>query len=297
MTNTKFWIAALAMVSSGAIAETKTGVAITKLEVKDGAFMTPESVLYDPATDTFLVSNINGTPFATDNNGFISRVTPDGKVKDLKWIEGGKKDVKLDAPKGMAISGGVLWVADISVVRKFDAKTGKAMGEVKIDGATFLNDVAAGKNGGVYVTDTSLTPKFESSGNDGIYSIAKDGKVTTLAKSKELGGPNGIVESGGKVYVVTFGTGSIYEVPAKGDPKQEKLPKGKLDGIVALGGGEFLVSSWEGKTVYQGKLGGPWTDLKLDIESPADIGYDTKRKQIVVPSFQGNKVMFVTVKK
>jgi sugar lactone lactonase YvrE len=291
---TKIWIAALAAAAcTDATAESKGVMRMTQV-VKDVGFMTPESVLYDAASDLYLVSNINGSPTDTDDNGFISRLSPDGKVKELKWIDGAKPDVKLDAPKGMAISGGVLWVADITVVRKFDAKTGKPLGEVKVDGATFLNDVAPGKNGGIYVTDSGLTPKFESSGTDAVYSIAKDGKVTTLAKSKALGNPNGVVESGGKVYVVTFGTGSIYEVPAKGDPKPEKLPKGKLDGIVAIGNGELLVSSWEAKSVYRGKVGGPWADISLDIESPADIGWDSKRKKLLVPSFTGNSITIIT---
>ena len=268
---------------------------LAKQEIK--GFSTPESVLYDAGSDSYLVANINGAPTEADDNGFISRVTPDGKIKDLKWIDGSKADVKLDAPKGMAIVGKVLYVADITVVRKFDTKTGKALGEIKIDGATFLNDVAPRKAGGVFVTDSGLTPKFESSGTDAIYAIDGKDKVTSLAKSKALAAPNGIIEAGGKTYVVTFGSGSIYEVPAKGDPKPEKLAKGQLDGVVVAADGTFYISSWEGKTIYKGKPGGTWEDLALDITSPADFGYDTKRKLLLVPSFQGNTVTIVTLKK
>jgi hypothetical protein len=278
------------LLSSTATADSKLADhGMMRTEVKDAAFQTPESVLYDAASDSYLVANINGAPTDVDDNGFISRLDGSGKLKELKWIDGSKGDVKLDAPKGMAIVGGVLYVADISVVRKFDAKTGKPKGEIKIDGATFLNDVSPRKAGGVFVTDSGLTPKFESSGTDAVYAIGKDDKVTALAKAKELGNPNGVVEANGKVYVVTFGTGAFYELPAKGEPKQEKLPKGKLDGIVALPDGTFLVSSWEGKTVFRGKPG-KWDDLQINVESPADIGYDTKRKLILVPHFQGNKV-------
>src|SRR5204863_1559288 len=78
---------------------------------------TPESVLYDAEGDRYLVSNINGSPFDKDNNGFISVLSPDGDVKTLKWIEGGKNKVKLDAPKGSAITGGILYVADITTMR------------------------------------------------------------------------------------------------------------------------------------------------------------------------------------
>src|SRR6266446_761191 len=95
-------------------------------------FSTPESVLHDSAQDIYFVSNINGSPTAKDNNGFISRVRPDGAIENLKFIEGGHGGVTLDAPKGLAIRGDTLWVADIDVVRSFDAKTGAARDSVSL---------------------------------------------------------------------------------------------------------------------------------------------------------------------
>jgi hypothetical protein len=85
-----------------------------------GAFATPESVLYDPTGDRYLVSNINGDPSAVDGNGYILELSPDGRVTNPKLIAGGMNKVRLDAPKGMAIVGSELWVADLTVVRKFD---------------------------------------------------------------------------------------------------------------------------------------------------------------------------------
>src|SRR5258706_9072200 len=86
-------------------------------------FATPESVLYDEAEDRYLVSNINGKPPEADNNGYISELSPDGKVVKAKFIAGGIDKVKLDAPKGTGIAGGGLYGSDINVGRKFDLKT------------------------------------------------------------------------------------------------------------------------------------------------------------------------------
>ncbi|MBA3539179.1 MAG: hypothetical protein H0T79_06095 [Deltaproteobacteria bacterium] len=283
-----------AMGSGSAVTDTGSGSAAAPagdhLVIKDAGFMTPESVLYDADTDLYLVSNINGAPTVTDDNGFISKVGPDGKVVELKWIDGAKDDVKLDAPKGSAIVGGVLYVADITVVRKFDAKTGKAKGDIKIAGATFLNDIAPADGGGVYVTDTGVDPKFAPNGTDAVYKIGADDKVTTVLKNKDLGSPNGIAAVGNSVWIATFGTGEVYEINAKGEKQPgAKLPTGQLDGILAREGGEWLVSSWGGKTVYSGKPG-EWKDLKLDLAAPADIGWDSKRKKLLVPQFQDNAV-------
>src|SRR6266496_4562221 len=113
------------------IEKTPTTVAATKVVAVEG-FLTPESVLHDTAQDIYFVSNINGSPTAKDNNGFISRLRPDGAVENLKFIEGGKNGVTLNAPKGLALLGDTLWVADIDAVRAFNAKTGAPLDSVSL---------------------------------------------------------------------------------------------------------------------------------------------------------------------
>lgn len=260
------------------------------ITVRDVGVALPESALYDEENDVYLVSNINGAPLDVDDNGFISRVAPDGRVRALKWIDGAREDVRLNAPKGMAISGGVLWVADIDTVRKFDAKSGKPLGEIKIDGATFLNDVAAVPAGGVVVSDSGLTAKFEPSKSDALYKIDLTGKVTLLIKSEKLGHPNGVVVEGDKsILVVSFGTGEFYRISETGEMQTpEKLPKGQLDGIVALDNGDILISGWEDEAIYRGRIGGSWTKMMGGIKAPGDIGWDSRRRRLLIPLLQDN---------
>ena len=267
------------------------------LSLTGAGFATPESVLYDAKADVYLVSNINGSPGAVDNNGFISRVSPDGTKVDLKWIEAGKKGVKLDAPKGSAIVNGTLYVADITQVRTFDAASGRPKGDIALPGCTFANDIAAGPDGKVYVSDTGI--KFDDKGSpvptnsDAVYAIAK-GKATKLATGDDLGHPNGLLWVGdaktGKLWVVTFGTGELFSLDAagkKGDA--QKLPKGALDGIVPVGDG-VAVSSWEASAVYRGKPGGTFDLTIPGLKAPADIGYDTKRGRVLVPLFMDSVI-------
>src|SRR5207249_1150955 len=103
------------------------------------------SILYEPRSDVYLVSNINGDPTASDGNGFISRVAPDGRILELKWIDGAKPGVRLNGPKGMAVAGDTLYVSDITAVRMFDLRTGAPKDAVVILGSTFMNDLAAGR--------------------------------------------------------------------------------------------------------------------------------------------------------
>jgi sugar lactone lactonase YvrE len=263
-------------------------------------FQTPESVAYDEANDRYLVSNINGNPTEADDNGYISLVSPDGKVILEKFIAGGVSKVTLHAPKGTAIANGNLYVADINTVRMFDLKTGAPKGEVKIPGATFLNDVDADASGKVYVSDTGvkLGPKgFEGTGTDAVYVIDKANHVKPLAKSPDLGRPNGVY-AGDKtgLWVVTFGVGKVYRLDDKGKKQDETaLPAGQLDGIVKFGD-DLYISSWETSSVYKGRPGSTFSVVIPNVKSPADIGLDTKRKRILVPLFMDNAIEAYDIK-
>jgi hypothetical protein len=268
------------------------------LTVKDVGFQTPESVLYDATDDIYLVSNINGIPGVTDNNGFISKVSPEGKVTELKWIAGGEKGAKLDAPKGMAIVGDTLYVADLTLVRMFDRKTGKSKGDIKPAGATFMNDLHAGSDGKVYATDSGLkiTEKGrEQTKSDSVWVIEKN-KAKSIAKSEELGIPNGIFFADGKVWVVSAGSGEMYRIDDKGKRQDTlKLPKARLDGLIILGD-TVIISGWDDEAIYRGKLGGPFETVVTGLKAPADLGYDTKRSRVLVPLFNDNVVVVYDMK-
>jgi hypothetical protein len=263
-----------------------------------GAFATPESVFYDETNDRYLVSNINGKPWEADGNGYISVLSPDGQVTTPKWIAGGVKKVKLDAPKGMAIVGNLLYVADITVVRKFDLKDGAPKGDIAIAGATFLNDLALAPDGKIYVSDTGVKggdKGFEPTGTDAVHVIEKD-KVKPLAKMKDLGGPNGLLPIENGVLVVTFGSGELYKLDSDGKRKDiTPVGEGMLDGIVAVGD-SLLISSWKANAIYKGKLHGNFEVVVPGVKAPADIGYDKKRGRVLVPRFMEDVVEAYDVK-
>jgi hypothetical protein len=249
-------------------------------------FAKPESVLYDADNDRYLVSNINGNPGEKDNNGFISVLSPDGQVTTLKWIEGGKNKVKLDAPKGSAIVKGVLYVADITTVRMFDLKTGAPKGEIAIPGATFLNDVAAGPDGKVYVSDSGVkitATGFEPTKSDAVYVIEK-GKAKALAKTTDLHAPNGLAWTDKGLVGCSMGAPAVFRLDDKGAQQDvTKTPGGMLDGLVSLSDSSLLVTSHEASAVLRGKLGGTFEVAIPEQKTPADIGYDTKRSRVLLP--------------
>ena len=268
----------------------------TKVAVVEG-FLTPESVKYDTAQDVYFVSNVNGGPLTKDNNGFISRVRPDGAIENLKFVEGAHNGVTLNAPKGLALRGDTLWVADIDVVRAFDAKTGAPRDSVSLAslGAVFLNDIAVAPTGALYITDTGI--RFDDVGNvlhpgpDRIFRIGPDRQVTVAVRGDTLGRPNGItLDSVGKRFIIVqFGGRSILAwKPGEKAPSVIAKGPGGFDGV-EIAGTRLLVSSWADSTVSSYETG---QEVKVitGVPSPADIGYDAKRKRVLVPIFTGSRI-------
>lgn len=267
-------------------------VAIT---VADVGFATPESVLHDEVADVYLVSNVNGAPLDKDGNGFISRLSPDGDVLELKWIDGATGAVTLNAPKGMAIVDDRLYVADIDCIRVFDRTSGTPAGESCVDGASFLNDVAPAIGGGVLFTDTGLDPAFAPTGTDAVYRLDGD-NVTTAIANPNLGAPNGILDTREGTLVVTFMSGEVFRVGPGGNrtvlagPSQQQL-----DGVVELADGRMLMSSWGDSCIYEMGPSGAMSCIISDVEAPADIGADIGRSRVLIPQFNANTVLIRTV--
>lgn len=261
--------------------------------VSDVGFSTPESVEYYADKDIYLVNNINGSPFAEDDNGFISKLSPDGKVIDLKWIDGASDKVTLHAPKGMAIIGNKLFVADITQIRVFELPSGKQLPSINVEGSSFLNGVSAGNGDFIYVTDTGMKPGFESSGTDAIYKIWANGKVETILKDAQMGRPNGILNDNGNVYVVFFSSAKMIKIDDNGNTTTMPEPlAARLDGLVKLNDGSIAMSSWESSSIDVFK-DGEYDTIAEHLNAPADMDVDTKRNRLLIPLFNENKVVIL----
>ena len=261
--------------------------------VVDG-MSTPESALHDPETDVYLVSNINGAPGDVDDNGFISRVSPDGRVLDLKWIDGATPNVTLHAPKGSGVHADRFYVADIDVVRIFDRTSGEPLGAWAVPGASFLNDVAIGADGTVYVTDTGINitaQGFEPTGTAAVYRFDAQGTAEAISRGDDLDLPNGIIESPEGLLMVPIGANSLVRIePNEGLAVVAELPQAQLDGVVVAGDGSILVSSFGANAVYQ--VASTGTVHEIISNTPvADIGIDVERNSILIPQLDANRLV------
>ncbi len=265
-------------------------------------FDVPESVRYDEELDVYYVSNINGNPSQKDNNGYIARVRADSTSVVTRLVEGGRGGITLHAPKGMALRGDTIFVADIDALRMFNRRTGASLGSVDLraQNATFLNDVAAGPDG-IYVTDTGIA--FDEQGamsHPGVNRIFRvvGRRVTVMAQGDSLLNPNGIAwDAATSRFVLAPFAGQSLQTWVAGQAHPTALVSGPggYDGVEVLANGNLLVSSWADSTVHIVHGGTHMMPMVRGLEAPADIGVDTKRNLVAVPLFNSGKVEYYRI--
>lgn len=253
------------------VVEMKTPTLTLIWETSD-SLMTNESVLFDETSGNLYVSNIEGQdPLQKDGKGSIAILSKEGKILNSAWVTG------LNAPKGMAISNGKLYVTDIDEFVEIDITTAKISNKWKVEGAQFLNDVAA-HNGTVYFTDMN-TGKVHAFANNAISTISEGNESLNGIAVASDGTIYGLDASGLKKWN-TDGTTTVLNAQVTGG-----------DGLVILGDGNFVASRWIGEVWFANDS---TQTLMLDTKSAesntADIGYNAADKIVYVPTFFKNKV-------
>jgi hypothetical protein len=229
------------------------------------------------------------SPVAKDGDGFIGRVDlSTGELADAHFLP---VDGKLNAPKGMAMNGNTLYVADVDRIVGFDVVSRKQVAEIVIKGTGFLNDLVS-EDGILYASATD---------NGKIYAVDLKTFRYEALPVDSIAGANGLYYVDHKLYCVSIGNwshpdGTVYVIDLRGY-KMEKLTdyKGLLDGV-ALVGNTLYFSDW-GKD-QKGLL------LVMDLPTkvvkalpgafsgPADFTISKDRRYFIIPEMLQGKILY-----
>jgi len=260
----------------------------------DSVFEQPESVVLDKKRNILYVSNVNGNPNDVDGNGYISQLGLDGKIIAQQWIDG------LNGPKGMAIVGDVLYVADINELVAIDLASNKISQRYLAKDAKFLNDVAADQAGNVYVSDMLTNTIYRLSNNT----------FGSWINDQQLEFPNGLLVEGDNLILGSWGVmtdGFATTVP--GHLKTisiatkainslgDATPIGNLDGVESDGEGNYFVTDWMvGKLLHITPAGISTTLLSL-TQGSADHTVLADQNLVIIPMMLSGNVIAYEIKK
>ncbi len=258
---------ALSLTVLTVLSVTSPASALETLWTAEG-FAQPESVLPDPDRNRLIVSNIDGDAATADGKGFLSLLSMDGSIQTLHWIDG------LDAPKGMALVDGRLYVSDLTHLKVFDATTGAKLTTFTHPDAQFLNDVTADAEGRVYVSDML---------GGTIFRLEGDHFLPWLS-DKRIPYPNGLLVEGDSLVIGSWGVGlrkdfttdrlgGLFRVSLAGgspSPLSETEQTANVDGIAHLKD-HLVFNDWVTGEIFT------WKDghlISLGTAAPglADIG-------------------------
>ena len=265
-----------------------TAASAPKLLWETKGLAQPESVVEDPATGVIYVSNINGAVMQKDGNGFISRLTADGKMLERQWVKG------LNSPTGLALQDRTLYAADVDQLIEINAASGEILKRYDAKGAVFLNDVVVDDDGTVYVSDTPMNTIWR----------LKDGSFEPWLANDALNGPNGLLIQGKTLIVASLGKvqsqgqkkelGTLLAVSLD-DQKVSKVGKGELignlDGLQAIQPGVYLVTDWAQGALYRVDAKGKVDEL-IDLnQGSADLSYLPGKKMLLIPMMLDNSLV------
>lgn len=262
-----------------------TGGAAYQFSVTPG-FNVPESCLWDPASQSWYVSNVAPQSMdltAPDGQGWISRLDKDGAIIDAQWVSG------FDTPAGLTLSKGVLFVNDIKKVHEIDVATGTILRTHDFPGAVLLNDPAVDDAAGIgYATDTFGNAIYQ-------FKVGELGGEAPLLISPELKGPNGLLFVDDRLYVAslfdfepgTLGPFLSVDIAAK-TITQVGATLGKFDGLEPWQGRYLLSDNAVGRLVTIDAEGASEVlfDLMADhgFAPAADHGVDPEAGVFCVPN-------------
>ncbi len=235
-----------------------------------------ESVLYDTQNKALYASN--GKDYKVGNDGFISKISANGDLLQLKWV------VDLNRPTGMALFENMLYIADVNQLVVIDTQTGNVLKKMKspIENAG-LNDVAITEKGDVYVTASFVHAVFK----------VVDGALKTFVKDEEsLQWANGIIAKDGLLWIAGLNLCTVV-IETKEIKTVKLTPEVEdFDGICSDGGQGFFLTTVSNRALWHLNGSLQMSNLKDGKAYFGDLDYVQSHKSLYIPRGIGESGKF-----
>jgi SMP-30/Gluconolactonase/LRE-like region len=283
-----------------------------------GAIYSAESCSYDPTRNVIVVPNRGVGQNVQTNNAWVSFINHDGSVHTARWIgiqnpgdqrASSKPPLVLNEPLGSDIASGILYLADrdggtnpndplVSVVRRFDMKTGAPAGEIRVEKSNGFNDLEVADDGTIYATQTGVGGDKPDPATWQVWKITRDGNASIFVQGAPLRQPNGVAfDEKGNIVVVNIGNNEVLTFSQDGKLlKTENAVQAGNDGLVIMKDGTKYVSSVTLGGVSRIRPGRPAELIAENIPNPASMCYDSGANQLVIPMNANNAMAFIPLK-
>jgi outer membrane protein assembly factor BamB len=282
-----------------------------------GSVYSAESCSYDPDRNLIVVPNRGVPQNVQTNNAWLTLLNHDGSIHTARWIgvqaPGAQRDalnppLVLNEPYGSDIVNGVLYLADrdggatpqepsVSVIRRFNMKTGTPAGETRVSGAAWFNDIAVTQDGTVYATVTGAGGQTADASTWQVWRVLPNGQASIFLQGAPLNRPNGIaLDPEGHIVVANTGDDAVITLSHDAKPiRTERAAQPGSDGLVIMTDGTKYVSSVTNGGVSRIRPGRAAELIAENIPNAASMCYDAGARQLVIPMNANNALAFVKI--
>ena len=252
-------------------------------------FENPQCVRVDPDDGSYYVANTRVLLDKKEIGGYLSKISANGNIVFQRFIGGKEGSDLLREPRGLAFYEHMLVATDMDTVKVFDKKKQKLVRTVDLGdlGAKVLSGIAVDPSGVIYVGETKTNRIFK-------IEPKKKWLVSVFREGAALGRPSGLLVNprSKNLMLLASESGQLLEIDRAGRIHVLRRGLASPMGLDYDNAGNLYVSSMEKGEIYKiSVLGrGALSTYLTGLTTPADISYDRKKDEILIPSFKRNTV-------
>jgi len=271
-------------------AQSTSATLIKKVE----GFSHPESVVFNEDKNEYYVSNMADR---VEGDGFISRVSAEGEIIELKWIDG------LKDPKGLLIIDDKVYVTNNTELIEISIENSEITKRIEVEGAKSLNDITVDAVGNIFISDSGKSAIYLMPGDNPNMMIPEDkkGEIIEYLNTTRLEYVNGLYAQKDHLYAAAWGENTDgnflkIDMDTREITKISKNGIGNLDGVQPVGDNAFYISDWAIGKIYLAGKNGHLKEVLTSEKSSGDIFFDAEKDQLVLPMNHQNAVWWYQLK-
>ncbi len=226
-----------------------------------------ESIVCDRSVGVLYASS--GENYEVGTSGFISRISLEGELLDLRWVE------RLNRPTGMALADSILYVADVNRLVAINTADASVIATFESPIANpGLNDVVVSEAGEVFISASAIHGVFKL--NDGHLEL-------WLQDEKNLEWANGLAVKDQQILVAGMNLSSVNMSTKSVSKMTIDSEIQDFEGIVPDGFGGFFLTTVGNSALYHLDPKNNITRLDSGIAYFGDLAFDGPTRSVFVP--------------
>lgn len=249
----------------------------------------PQSVVVDPVSGSYFIANQSVHPQTKADQGFVSKVSKDGLVIVLQFIQS-RDGETLHGIRDMVILGRHLYITDTHTIHVYDVDTGLFVADLDLSHLKpeLITGLTSNGESILFALDQRANAIYE-------IDIHHPESAKIIFQSDDLYEPTAICYSAAtrSLLVATGDPADILEVKLNGTQKVLKNNMGFVRGMSLDSRGDLFIASSKDMAIYRVNQQGAGAiqTFRKEVPSASDLYFNPAQQELVTCFPELNKVI------